>query len=90
MKSIQNKTHKRLPPPKKNENNKLSYGWFGLVLWHFNPCWLFNVKSSLYIHIKYMICKHILLMFLNEPKLHTVKYLQVLLCITNSSINTIN
>ena len=37
-----------------------------------------------------MICKHILLiMLLNEPKLillHTVKSLQVLLCITNYSI----
>ena len=37
-----------------------------------------------------MICKHILLIiFLNEPKfilLHTVKWFQVLLCITNISI----
>ena len=37
-----------------------------------------------------MICKHILLItFLNKPKLillHTVKWFQVLLCITNSSI----
>ena len=37
-----------------------------------------------------MICKHILLTtFLNEPKLillHTVKWFQVLLCITKNSI----
>ena len=37
-----------------------------------------------------MICKHILLiMFSNEPKLillHTVKWFQVLLCITKNSI----
>ena len=37
-----------------------------------------------------MVCKHILLiMFLNEAKLillHTVKWFQVLLCITNNSI----
>ena len=32
------------------------------VLCHFNLCWLFNVKSYLYIYIyiKYMISKHIL------------------------------
>ena len=28
--------------------------WFGLVLWHINHCRLFNVKSSLYIYIKYI------------------------------------
>ena len=28
--------------------------WFGLVLWHINHCWLFNAKSSLYIHIRYI------------------------------------
>ena len=37
-----------------------------------------------------MICKYILLRtFLNEPKLiflHTVKWFQVLLCVTNNSI----
>ena len=27
---------------------------FGLVLWHINHCRLFNAKSSLYIHIKYI------------------------------------
>ena len=32
--------------------------WFGLVLWHKNPCRLFNVKFSLYKNIKHMICKH--------------------------------
>ena len=38
----------------------------------------------------YIICKHILkVTFLNEPKLillHTVKWFQVLLCITNNLI----
>ena len=42
------------------------------------------------LYIKCMICKHILLItFLNEPKLillQTVKWFQVLLCITNNSI----
>ena len=33
---------------------------FGLVLWLFNNCWLFNAKSCFYIYIKYMICKDIL------------------------------
>ena len=65
-------------------------GWFGLVLWHINYFWLFNVKSSLYIRIRYMISKHILLVtFLNEPKLIlllTVKLFQVSLCIINNSI----
>ena len=28
--------------------------WFGWVLWHINHCRLFNAKSSLYIHIKYI------------------------------------
>ena len=28
--------------------------WLGWVLWHINHCWLFNTKSSLYIHIKYI------------------------------------
>ena len=28
--------------------------WFGLVLWHINHCRLFNAKSYLYIHIKYI------------------------------------
>ena len=27
---------------------------FGWVLWHINPCKLFNAKSSLYIYIKYI------------------------------------
>ena len=43
--------------------------WFGWVLRHINHCRLFNVKSFLYIYIKYMISKHILLItFLNEPE----------------------
>ena len=28
--------------------------WFGWILWHINPCRLFNAKSSLYICIKYV------------------------------------
>ena len=52
---------------------------------------LFSTKSFLYMYIKYIICKHSLLkMFLNKPNLillHTVKWFQVLLCITNNSIN---
>ena len=53
---------------------------FALVLRHINYCTLFTVKSSLYI----FICKHILLItFLNE---HSIKWFQVLQCITNNSI----
>ena len=59
--------------------------WFGWVLWHINYCRLFNAKSYLYIKIRYMICKHILLIiFSNEPKLilfHTIKWFQLLLTI---------
>ena len=32
----------------------------GWVLWHINPCKLFNAKSFLYVYIKYVISKHIL------------------------------
>ena len=63
--------------------------YFGWVLWHINHCRLFNAKSRLDIYIKYIIWKRILLiMFLNEPELflHTIKWFQVLLCITNNSI----
>ena len=28
--------------------------WLGWVLWHINPCRLFNANSSLYVHIKYV------------------------------------
>ena len=28
--------------------------WLGWVLWHINPCRLFNAKSSLYIYIEYI------------------------------------
>ena len=28
--------------------------WFGLVLWHFNHCRLFNAESFLYICTKYI------------------------------------
>ena len=63
---------------------------FGLVLWYVNPCRLFNAKSSLYMYIEYMICKHILLItFLKEPKFIiflTMKWFQVLLYIINYSI----
>ena len=41
---------------------------FRFVLWHINHFRLFNAKSFSYIHIKYMISKHILLIrCLNEP-----------------------
>ena len=42
--------------------------WFHLVLWHINYCWLFNANSFLYIYLKYMICKYIML-------IHTIKSL---------------
>ena len=28
--------------------------WFGWVWWHINHCWLFNAKSFLHIHIRYI------------------------------------
>ena len=28
--------------------------WFGLILWHFNPCRLFSVKSTLYTYSRYI------------------------------------
>ena len=49
--------------------------WFGCVLWHFNHCKLFNANSCLLV-----------ILFLNEQDLiclHTVKWFQVLLFITN-------
>ena len=64
----------------------------GLVLWNINHYWLFNAKFCFYIYISniYIIYKAILLiMFYNEPKcilLHTIKWFQLLLCITNNSI----
>ena len=43
----------------------LSHRWYpnryylsGLFLWHINYCRLFNIKSCLYIFIRYMICKY--------------------------------
>ena len=33
--------------------------WFHSVLWHINPCELFNAKSWLYLYIIYVICKGI-------------------------------
>ena len=48
------------------QNKTLRKGMVGWVLWNINHCRLFNAKSSLYIYIKYMICKHILFItFLN-------------------------
>ena len=50
----------------------MSFGlvWFGLALCYINHCRLLNAKSFLYIYIKYMISKHILLISsLNEPEL---------------------
>ena len=45
--------------------------WFGMViLWHINHGLLFNAKSFLYVYVKYMISKYILLItFSNEPEL---------------------
>ena len=31
--------------------------WFSLVLWHIKHGWLFNAKFSLYMYIRYIICK---------------------------------
>ena len=36
------------------EPSRLSNCWFSSVLWHINPCRLFNVSSSLYIYIWYI------------------------------------
>ena len=50
-------------------NSQCNFGlvWVDLVLWNISDRHLFCAKSSLFIYIKYMICKHILLiMFLNE------------------------
>ena len=66
--------------------------WFDLFFFlAHQPLWVISYQI-LFIHIYYIykICKHILLItLLNEPKLiylHTVKWFQVLLCITNNSI----
>ena len=70
--------------------NNFCFGW---ILWHINPCRLFNAKSWLhiYLHYVYMICKPSLLrtLFLNKPKLiclHTIKWSQVLISNTNNFI----
>ena len=59
--------------------------WFGLVLWHINSSWLFYAKYSLHVYVRYMICKHILLItFLDELKrihLNGIKYCYVSLTI---------
>ena len=59
--------------------------WFGQILWHTNHCRLFNAKSCLYTHIKYiyMICKHFVDNILKcasaSSFLYTAKCFQVLL-----------
>ena len=53
----------------KNVINSYELVWFGLVLWHINHCMLFKSQIFLYIYIKYIISKHILLItFLNESE----------------------
>ena len=45
------------------------YVWFDFVLWHIKHYRVFNSKSFLYKHIRYMISDEILLLtFLNEPE----------------------
>ena len=39
---------------KENRSNNKN-GWFGCVLWHNNPCGLFNVRSCLYIYTLYIL-----------------------------------
>ena len=46
---------------------------FGLVLWHINPCRLFNAKSFLYINIKYMISFCLVLWHINHFRLFNAK-----------------
>ena len=76
---------------KKLEDKRVELGW---VLLHIHLYRLSKVKSSLYICIKDMIFKYILLItFLNEPRLiffclDTVKWFQAFLSPTNNS--TIN
>ena len=62
--------------------------WFGLVKFYGILTIIgYLMPNPLYKYIKHMICKHILLItFLNEPNfilLQTVKWFQVLLCITD-------
>ena len=61
--------------------------WLGFIAYQLLS---FNDKSSSYISIRYIWFVNILLIrFLNEPKLiliRTVKWFQVLLCITNNLI----
>ena len=47
---------------------------FCLVWWHIKYCWLFNAKSFFHTYIKYMICKHILSIQLNDQ---TVLFLTI-------------
>ena len=35
-------------------SNMYGLVWLGWVLWHINPCRLFNAKSSLHLYIKYI------------------------------------
>ena len=49
---------------------ELVWFWLGRVLWHINRCRLSNATFCLYMYIKYLICKHILMrIFLFEPEL---------------------
>ena len=34
---------------------KLSTKFIGIVLWHINPCWLFNTESNLYRYQIYIV-----------------------------------
>ena len=66
--------------------------WFGLIWFYSNHCKLFTTKYSLYTNIKYIYIwfeTYFVNNILDEPKfilMHTVKWYQVLLCISNNSI----
>ena len=59
-----------------NENfNKVGWlvGWLvGLVLWHTNPCWLFDAKSCIYISIKntWFVIDSLLVTILKLARVH--------------------
>ena len=67
--------------------------WFGLFLWHINHCRLFNDKT-IFIHktvlfqtIQFSISLNIKNSSILSSFVKKVKWFQVLLCITNNSIN---
>ena len=69
----------------------IKYIWFGLVGFYCISTIIgYSMSNPLYTYILDMICKHILLItFSNKCELiflHTVKWFQVLLSTTNSSI----